>query len=250
MDRRDFLKGLGAAVVAGALSSSEIISQAAPENIDRTKELSDLENSLNRAFPDAPIKLKIGTDFEDQAGTVIFISREQGMEKMVSIAREAKPELSILFLPARQAWIAISKSRETEQVESDKRYIEAALMTEEEVELWHTHNDEGVSEISEEKHKKLSMMWAMPYTDDFVQIYKYAREIPNSKLTGVVANIYGITIYKSNDPELGNAIYKKSAVMNEAEQLRLSVENASPSDLENLASSHKGFIKLTFLPVK
>lgn len=214
------------------------------------EQVAALQASLDGALQDdPPIVLVVGTDFSAEPGTVIFLSRDAGMRRMVALARSGEPELSMLFLPRWEAWITETKVRMPDETRIDTRYIAAALAREVEVELWHTHNDIGEELVDAEERRKRSLRWAMPSAEDFLQLCEFARDIPNAGARGVVAGIYGVTEYWNDDPQWAQPLYVRFALRNEAEQLNHRVGDESIAGLQKFAGAHRGVMRLRFTPV-
>lgn len=198
---------------------------------------------------DGQIVLTEGTDFLAPPGTVIFLSRELGMERMVSFARAGEPELSMLFLPNWEAWITETVERKIAENIIDTRYTTAALVAGMEVELWHTHNDIGETLTDEEKLRKRSLQWTMPSSADLNQLYAFATEIPEAKFRGVIANIYGVTSYWNDNPLWAQSTFIKFVIEEEANWLNMKASELSVTELGSFAENHEGFMRIQFQPV-
>ena len=207
----------------------------------------DLESFLNNALEtDKPIHLVIGNSFESEPGTAIFVSREEGTRRMRALACSEEPELAMIFLPQWSVWITETTLRLSDETRIDTRYLEAAVLSGAEVEHWHTHTNFSEQRFGEEEKRKKLIQWTMPSPDDLLQLYVFYREIPEGKLTGVIASTHGITRYWNYEPGWAGAIYVRFAVRAEAHNLYMETRKLSVSQLSRFAQSHQGFIKLSF----
>ena len=208
-----------------------------------------LQYSLNFALEDDElIILTPGTDFLASPGTVIFLPRKLGMERMIKLARTGEPELSMLFIPRWEAWITDTVVREIYENRIDIKYALAALASEIDTELWHTHNDIGEELTDERERQKRSLRWTMPSSADLNQIYEFARIIPDAKFSGVIAHIYGTTTYWNDSPSWTQPTYVSYAIKEEAKRINWEAGELHVSQLQEFAQKHDGFMKLWFEP--
>jgi hypothetical protein len=207
-----------------------------------------LESSLDGALKnDRTIELKLGTDFLDRRGTVIFLSRKLGKKRMIELARSGEKELPILFLPHWNAWVTEVNSRKTSETWIFGQYVNAALASENDVEDWHTHNDIGEDWISPEKKLERSLGWTVPSVDDLFRTYNKSIH-RHANFKAVIANIYGTTSYWYDGSHYPKSIDVESALEEEAEKLYEEVSKSSIQGLEKTIGKHKGLIKLEFHP--
>lgn len=212
------------------------------------KSLAKLQATLDGALEDdEAINLVASTDFLSPPGSVIFTSRAEGSRRMVALARSGEPELSMLFLPRWKAWITDTTVRMRDRARIDTRYATAALVLDMEAELWHTHNNVGDELADDHKLFKQSLRWTMPSSDDLLQLYEFKRDIPGARLRGVIASIYGLTMYGGpDDPSWAQALYVRFALRTEAEKLHDEAGELSVKKLSGYARAHDGFMRLEF----
>lgn len=231
-------------------------------NAEEQTTLLRLEMALNLALPeDPPIVLSIGTDFETtKLGTVIFLSRAEGMKRMVEIARAQKDELGMLYLPCWEAWITTSTKRGIDHVKNDVKYFDAAIAAEPEIEIWHTHSAKGVHpylKIGENPDSEWAWYWITPSRVDLFQLYGFAEITGKENFRGMVANPHGVISYWSHDylgtanqrvnPEMASMmerIYSKEVM-----HLQDAFRNAKPEEFQQRASAYRGVFVMRFEPV-
>ena len=214
------------------------------------KSIPSLQKILDSVIDDdEQIKLVEGKSFLDKPGSVIFLSREMGKERMIELARSDQAELSILFIPKWEVWITQTTFRSVDQVKFDKRYIIAALACDVVVENWHTHNNISSGVVDEETSKRRSIQWTMPSPNDLLQCYDYARDMPGAKYYGVIASIHGITTYWNHDPLWATPTYVRYAVRTEADIFWRETAKLTLEELPQYAKNHQGFVNLRFEPV-
>lgn len=223
------------------------------------KVLSSLQKELNEALTnDKEIILIEGKDFESEVGTVIFISRTEGMKRMVDLAREGKNELSVMYLPRWRAWITESVERAVDNAKNDLRYRKAALKTEARIELWHTHSSVGVEAQLENRKKReeRALFWITPSLLDLWQLYDCAENNPKENFVGVIATPYGALSFWSTEyraletpfnPIYGDLVER--SYISEVENLQLVMSNAQPKDIAKLAGAYRGIFFLKFEPI-
>lgn len=209
-----------------------------------------LERSLTLAHDsDTPLALKLGSDFLDTPGTIIFRSRREGLQHLIELARAGEPELFMIYLPMRKAWLTASTVREIDTVRLNSRYVVAALLSEPRVEIWHTHNNIG-HETDLGKKRKLERAWTMPSTGDLLQMYDYMHEIPSKTFRGCIAHIHGTTCYWNDTLNWAQPIYVRWALLLEGDRLIDDAMNQDIADLKKFAKKHEGVfrIKVTLMP--
>ncbi len=230
-----------------------LISIAASDKDEYADTTAKLQRLLDSTFfDDKPIMLTRGADFTAKAGTVIFLSRKLGTERMVKLARSGEPELAMLYLPKWDAWITETEVRTVNTTRIDLRFLSAAIGSGIDVELWHTHNDVGPELYSDEEIRKRSMSWTMPSATDMVQLYEFERQVKgNAKICGVIANIYGVTtfltdasLWQREPPTVGYALNGEGYSLNfKAGEVKL-------PELQEFARTYKGLVRLKFEPLQ
>src|SRR5262245_54454236 len=76
-----------------------------------------LQNQLNFALDEKEkVNLRLGYDFEERAGAVIYLNRDAGVRQLINLARRGADEVGLLFLPRRDAWVTMSISRSSNLV--------------------------------------------------------------------------------------------------------------------------------------
>jgi hypothetical protein len=212
-----------------------------------THRLTQLQNLLDSAVQtDETIVLKPGNDFTSTPGTVIFLSRREGMKRMVELARKGEDELAMLYLPEWKAWITETKYRAPDEARIDIKFLAAALELDMETEHWHTHNNVQRIEPSPEELKKRGLQSTMPSPEDLRQYYLFCNHYPGAKFSGVIVSIHGALKYWNYDPEWAVPQYIGFAVLQDAHQLHFRVSDVSPNNLPEFARSYTGHVKLNF----
>ena len=214
-------------------------------------DLSALQSSLDSALTDdAPISLSLGDDFTGPAGTVIFLSREEGAKRMIALARAGEDELAVMYLPEFGAWIIATMVRKSDEVSLDSRYAVAAIALKTDVELWHTHNDIGPELLSEALSERRSIGWAMPSKEDMINIYSFESLTDDAKVTGAIAGIYGVTRFWTDDSlwEI-EPIHVGYKLMGEAYTMYYKVGEITLVQLCGFARQYRGLIRLEFEPM-
>jgi hypothetical protein len=209
-----------------------------------------LQSILNNALQDnPPIVFTEGIDFKSPPGTIVFLSRKSGIEKMIKLARAGEPELSIIFLPRWKAWITVTTIRNFDETKIDSKYVFAALASKMETELWHTHNDIGQELAHYEGCRKRSLQWIMPSPQDLLQLYGFVKDSPpGARLRGVIASIYGVLTYWNDDPLWAQATYINYALIMEGHKLNREAGKLLIGEFQSFAQAYKGFIRLRFEP--
>ncbi len=217
-----------------------------------------LAEKLNTAKDDdRPIVLTEGTDFLQAPGTVIFLSRELGQNKLIGLARSGENERAFLFLPQYGAWITQTKENTYQSMRIDSRYFNAAQLAGLSIEYWHTHNNTSLQSNTPEEFVRKSISWAMPSDVDLRQFYIWSHILPSAKVRWFIAGVHGVTSYWNDNPSWAAAIYIEEAVQTEARVLQrevgeLSLRKDRPFELKDLsefALNHKGFANLRFEPI-
>ncbi len=221
------------------------------------KTLSSLQQALNEALhDDGPINLIQRKSLEGDSGTVVFMSRNKGMKRMITLARDGKDELSVMYLPRWQAWITESVERNVDGTRSDLRYRKAALISEPRVELWHSHSAKGIEASSSQRQREeYPLFWITPSVKDLFQLYGCAEINPKENFVGVIATPYGAmsfwsTEYRAMDtpfnPIFGDMIQRN--YIEDVRKMQLAMRKAQPKDIAKLADAYRGIFFLRFEP--
>jgi hypothetical protein len=205
---------------------------------------------LNEALTDdEPIKLVLGTDFLAEPGTVIFLSKDAGMKRMVEFARRNELEFSILFLPEWEAWITETKIRLPSFVKTNTSYLDAACSAGLKVGIGHLHNAIEIEPLPAGIREDYVLQTTMPSDTDFLQLYAVTREYPNADVFEFVSNILGVTYFAGSEKGWSAPIYVHYAVQQEGVKLNKEVRKlSSEKELPKFAKKHEGFIRLWFEP--
>jgi hypothetical protein len=183
-------------------------------------------------------------------GTAIFISRKEGQKILFQFAREARPELSMLYFPKEKVWITQTKSRFDDRLRIDSKYIAAAMNTGLPAEYWHTHNNLTEEFLTSEALHQKAIQWTMPSPTDLVQLWELSHGHDRLKIKFMVVSTLGVTEYWNYDYQWAAALYIRYALRQEAEKLYRDTGTLDPLNLPSFARAHKGFVnlKFTFLP--
>ena len=213
--------------------------------------VAELQALLDRVYSDdEPIVLREGTAFDAPPGTVIFLTREEGMRRMIAVALRNEPELGMLFIPEWSAWVTHTKLRMPEDLKIDSTYAAAAYGAELEAECWHTHPNHG-PRVSAAGLRLRLLRSTMPWIGDLHQMYAFERDLgystPTARFRGVIAHSYGITEYGRAD-DLGitwaQAAYPLQGLILEAGRMIDEVQRVESSQLTATAAAHTGMVKL------
>lgn len=230
------LKRLVLIIAASLLFLSGGSAQASSEDFQR------LSSALLAAHDGPePLVFQEGTDFLAPLGTIIFLSREEGIQRLVALARAGEPELAMLYLPNRGAWVTTTKERGIDTVRSDSRYVDAAMLIEPVIELWHTHNAINPDPASPPPSPQLLLKWTMPTAQDLQQLYDNSHGISGVLVRGNIAHIYGTTEYWNDTPGWAEPRYIRTALVSLSNHIRNEVGEMRIEDLENFPQEHEEY---------
>lgn len=217
--------------------------------------LASLQQSLNAALPDDDfITIVAGNDFEASAGTVLFLPREEAVLRLSVLARTGRDEISVMHLPRRGAWLLDGIVRSRDGVESDIRYVKAAVFSEPEVEFWHFHNslDDSVPSGDGERLQR-RLMYSVPSGLDLMQMYGVAELESPAQFRGVVVGTVGVMTYWADDyfvipPEAPWQVTAalKRQIDEEAMLIKMEAKVATPTSLVSIVEQHRGMFRYRF----
>ncbi len=220
-----------------------------------TTQLGALQHSLNNALPnDRPMLLIQGEDFEAPAGAVIFLSYEEGLDRLVALARSGKDEVSVLFLPRWDAWVIETEKRTRDSVEADIRYANAAIASEDLVWFGHTHNGRSDNKPKDEAEKaRWLRMYTPPSDIDLQKICSWSEPWHSGEARGFVASPLGVMEFWLNErpclpfitrPEVLS--FAKQRLSYEALFFKTKLGETPLSELEETALAYRGIFSYRF----
>jgi hypothetical protein len=192
-------------------------------------------------------KEKVATSiFLSPPGTVINASRDSGFVYLANLALQREDELFLVFLPQKEIWVTMTVKRNFNSAEINLDLLDSILVEEEAIELWHNHS--GID--LEYYDVKDSLYWIVPSPADMFQVYHCLEQKPDIKVSGVVVTQYGALRFSTSDGPISfwnGVVYDNfSFLESEGRHMQYLVENASPNDLDELASSYRGVFSLDF----
>ncbi len=207
-----------------------------------------LELSLDGALEyDSNMNLTLGTDFLSPKGTVIFLSKDEGMRRMVEFARKNELEFGMIFLPEWNAWITESVRRLDSFLILDSKYMTAACSAGIKTGIGHIHNTLEIDIEPLEEYQGLVIQSTMPSDIDLMQFDSVTRDCPYADIFGFITHVFGVTYYAGSERGWAIPEYVHFAVKQEAIDLNRSARRLSSElMLPTFTEGHKGFVRLWF----